>query len=749
MSGFESATVDRRSRVGARLTRPNVKRRPGQLSDQLKWPGLYLAAILAGLCWFLSSTFATGSICWAMWLLTTVLSVKAFLGSGTKKRGGAAKGGDQQATPIVSRRSSRLRAFAATLLSFLAAIFVVQWRVGASSQFDQQWLLVAIDSLAHTGLAIALVLWGFYPVRGHVLMLPTALIAAAMTVVAGGVSATVVGQTAFALTIVGGFLIASQVILSWDDPHQTPAGPGGRSRIFGSKFPLTLLFGLMILMLTSLLTQWTTLGMPTLQSQFYSFLRLQLEESAQFFSDSSRYVSGRKLGNILSALRSEPRGIALRGYSDRPPGYLRGEVFDSYQWGQWSAERTWNVRLSGGQLRTYKARRVEHVGKAQMAASKRQSASRFRFLLSEQADSDRSIGHVELVGDPEKGNTVFMPLQTCWVEAATQEIALTAHGEISDGIDHGQPYVAGVAQKPKQESLSAEDRALLLTVDSRLADSLGRYASRLCQGATTAQEKAARIANHFQSAYLYSLDHTRVPRDRDPVEYFLLTHHAAHCEYFASATALLLRCVGVPTRYVTGYVMEELSDSQDYYLARNRDAHAWVEYYDDASRRWRPVESTPGRSVRMLEAENDEDDGAVAGGDLEGQQAGGRIGWLSRFLFGWFRGRATEVLIVVFRVLQALMIVLLVAWLIWRRRSATTLEAAEAKLIRQRYRMDRRLRRWGWRRRSSETLHQFAARLQSAAIQLQGVQPSRADDLRRAADWYRRHAVTRYRGFSA
>ena len=748
-------TTAPRERLG-RLIGLTTSRKSLQTAEPVGAAGVVLGTLLAGLCWFIGSAFSTGPVCWTLWLVAALSATSAVVWGQVAKRA-------SKSLPCSSGTARGwLRAAWATVLSSLALVAIVDWRAASIPELNQQLLVVIIDALAHAGLAVAVLWWAFYPARGHVVMLPSGLIAAGMAVAAGGVSVSAVAQTAFALTTVSGFVIASHLILSWDGTDAC-ARSWSRLRSGGGKLPLTLLFGLLVLTLTSALTHWMTVGLPSLQSRFYSYLQLQLEESAEFFSDSSRYVSGRRLGNILYTLRKNPRAVALRGYSDRPPGYLRGEVFDTYEWGRWDSERTWTVQELGGRTASYAARRLRHVGEARTVFSQQDSATRFRFLIDGRPDTDRSdkgqsdkgqsdggrpVAFVELLGDPNKGNTVFLPLQTRWVEAASQEIAVTPHGEISGGIDLEVSYVAGVTNRPSQEVLREEDRALLLAVDTSLAKTLQPLAGRLCRGATTAREKAARVANYFQSEYLYSLDPTPVPRNRDPVEYFLATRHPAHCEYFASATAVLLRQVGVPTRYVTGYVMDELSDNEDYFLARNRDAHAWVEYYDDRSRSWRAVESTPGRSVQMLEAGEVQDRLTDSAGGSSDSDDGRQGGWLHSILLGWFHGRATEALVVAFRILQAGILFALTVWLLRRRRTRNASDAGaveDAKLLRQRRRMDRRLGRWGWKRRSSETLHQFASRLQSAATQLQPVQPSRADDLRQAADWYRQHAVTRYR----
>src|SRR5690606_41034102 len=66
--------------------------------------------------------------------------------------------------------------------------------------------------------------------------------------------------------------------------------------------------------------------------------------------------------------------------------------------------------------------------------------------------------------------------------------------------------------------------------------------------------RSSDLLAHLQTLR-YSLD---VPEpshvlERDPIETFLFETQAGHCEYFATALAVLLREVGVPARIVNGY----------------------------------------------------------------------------------------------------------------------------------------------------------------------------------------------------
>ncbi|WP_162006738.1 transglutaminase TgpA family protein [Roseimaritima sediminicola] len=63
----------------------------------------------------------------------------------------------------------------------------------------------------------------------------------------------------------------------------------------------------------------------------------------------------------------------------------------------------------------------------------------------------------------------------------------------------------------------------------------------------------------------------------DPVEEFFTTNRAGHCQYFASALALMLRSQGIASRLVVGYKTSEYSPYGEHYVVRQSHAHVWVE----------------------------------------------------------------------------------------------------------------------------------------------------------------------------
>ncbi len=99
--------------------------------------------------------------------------------------------------------------------------------------------------------------------------------------------------------------------------------------------------------------------------------------------------------------------------------------------------------------------------------------------------------------------------------------------------------------------------------------------------------------------FRYELD--LAPRGPNAVEEFLTSRRAGHCQTYASAMALLLREVGIPSRFVTGFLGGEIGAFGRYVLVRGNNVHAWVEAWCGPSRGWVTFDPTPSAGQPKLE----------------------------------------------------------------------------------------------------------------------------------------------------
>lgn len=111
-------------------------------------------------------------------------------------------------------------------------------------------------------------------------------------------------------------------------------------------------------------------------------------------------------------------------------------------------------------------------------------------------------------------------------------------------------------------------------LDPRIPD----LARRVTASAPNAYDKARAVESYLQNNFGYTLD-LPATTPADPLANFLFERREGHCEYFASAMAIMLRTIGIPTRVATGFRGGEFNDLTGSYIIRGSDAHAWVEVY--------------------------------------------------------------------------------------------------------------------------------------------------------------------------
>lgn len=113
---------------------------------------------------------------------------------------------------------------------------------------------------------------------------------------------------------------------------------------------------------------------------------------------------------------------------------------------------------------------------------------------------------------------------------------------------------------------------------------------------------AAAVRAYVQSSARYDLNTPTVPDGEDFVSWFLHDSDTGYCVHFATAATILLRCLDVPARYVTGY--STTLTASEWKTVTSDNAHAWVEVYLDGSG-WYVLDPTPAAEEASAAADNE------------------------------------------------------------------------------------------------------------------------------------------------
>ncbi|HEV3030931.1 MAG TPA: transglutaminaseTgpA domain-containing protein [Polyangia bacterium] len=468
--------------------------------------------------------------------------------------------------------------------------------------------------------------------------------------------------------------------------------------------------------------------------------------------------------NAVVALRaSVPRIAALPSEDDRARAtselYWRGTVYDSYEGGHWTRSRRADLRTVLGEddrrvfvhaaAGSAPARGLHHAtppdGRdAQAAGLDRQVIDVVSLAVPVAFALDRPVAF-ELEAPP-AGASSTLQLAPRWSGEVGLRLAPPGAPLVGDSPEVGHSelrtapgvrYVAysrqaalpapGAGDTPLAAATPANDSLrAYLQLPATLPPRVSALARQLAGPGGAPVRQIDAVVSWLRATHAYTLRLPRPTPGLDPVESFLFDTPEGHCEYFATATALLLRAVGIPTRYVNGFLGGEWNEVGHYVAVRDNRAHSWVEAFVPGAG-WVRVDATPalpaaeraGRLRQLLDALDFRWSRWVVGYDLArqlelGHRLASRAGVHAprapgRHVPGWLM------------VLLAVAAVAAVASRVWPTRAlprarAPAAPTSDAPVQRLYARALARLARRGLPRHGAETPREYAARVAGAGL---------------------------------
>lgn len=179
-----------------------------------------------------------------------------------------------------------------------------------------------------------------------------------------------------------------------------------------------------------------------------------------------------------------------------------------------------------------------------------------------------------LIGSP-RGATLH------WDEYEDFTILLETTGsrhmnyEVISEVGEASPELLRAAPSDYENTLEPRDFQLLTAND--LQPATQELVRRITQEADNPYDRAVVLQQWLSGPdFSYTLDLPVLPRD-NAIDMFIMETRRGHCELFASALALMLRSLGIPTRVVSGFRGGEYDEDNQAYTVRASDAHLWVE----------------------------------------------------------------------------------------------------------------------------------------------------------------------------
>jgi len=130
-----------------------------------------------------------------------------------------------------------------------------------------------------------------------------------------------------------------------------------------------------------------------------------------------------------------------------------------------------------------------------------------------------------------------------------------------------------------------------LQLPEQFDERIAVLAAQVTEKSKNRYDKAKAIENYLQTEFGYTLE--MKAGGEEPLADFLFNIREGHCEYFATAMAIMLRTQGIATRIVNGFQQGEYNETADVFVVKQKDAHSWVEVYFPRENAWVPFDPTP------------------------------------------------------------------------------------------------------------------------------------------------------------
>jgi protein-glutamine gamma-glutamyltransferase len=144
--------------------------------------------------------------------------------------------------------------------------------------------------------------------------------------------------------------------------------------------------------------------------------------------------------------------------------------------------------------------------------------------------------------------------------------------------------------KTDNENYPAETKRYL-QLPAKFDERIAVLAEQVTEKQSNRYDKAKAVENYLQTEFGYTLE--MKAKGEEPLADFLFNVRAGHCEYFATAMAVMLRTQGIATRIVNGFQQGEYNETADVFVVKQKDAHSWVEVYFPRENAWVPFDPTP------------------------------------------------------------------------------------------------------------------------------------------------------------
>lgn len=249
---------------------------------------------------------------------------------------------------------------------------------------------------------------------------------------------------------------------------------------------------------------------------------------------------------------------------------LKGTAYANYNDNEWSISDKEQINSFPSAAKPFDSGLSEGIYEIEIATKNQEAILYTPYFLSDTLYDSTICGDICIKND--MSETSFVWKYNPYSESRTER-----YKSQSDGSQISEKYREYVYDNYLQLPESTRESLLKIVEENGLAG-------------LNDEEIPSAVKEYVSSVGSYSLNAQKMPDGEDFAVWFLTESDTGYCVHYATATALMLRALGIPSRYVTGYLCSPTSE--EWALVTSDDAHAWAEYFDE-NLGWVPLDATP------------------------------------------------------------------------------------------------------------------------------------------------------------
>ncbi len=297
---------------------------------------------------------------------------------------------------------------------------------------------------------------------------------------------------------------------------------------------------------------------------------------------------------FIDIMRHSQKGLylqALQNINDRIYDYILNNVINHFanhknskvEWSNLNERELWSLILAEENIFELEQKIINYLENFFISNQLQQDMAPSHIIIQDEfVQEEYSSSHVIIQDESEVFSSYYSPNSIDY-----QYLTLLLKEDVFQNLLNRREVLAFLKNN------SNEIYAKYLQTPETLPERVKELAVSITKDETNDYDKVKAIEQYLSTNFAYTLSPGNTPAGKDFADYFLFDLQKGYCTYFATSMTILTRCLGIPSRYIEGFILPSITKKgyTNVYEITNQQAHAWTEVYFEGIG-WIPFEPT-------------------------------------------------------------------------------------------------------------------------------------------------------------